>query len=180
MIRLDHFDSRDFGRGASAFREYLWWGVRFAIFSYMIPIPSTVKVALLRLFGAELGQGVVIRSRVNITFPWRFSCGDHVWIGDDVLILSLAKVCLGSHVCLSQRAFLCAGSHDCTKESFDLITMPIAIEDSCWIGANTFIGPGVTLRTNTVCGAGSVVMKDAGPNVLLAGNPSVVKKKLSE
>lgn len=178
MIKLNCFDSGGFTRGASALRELLWWGVRFAVFSHMIPVPSAVKVTLLRLFGAEVGQGVVIRSRVNITFPWRFSCGDHVWIGDEVFILSLARVRLGSHVCVSQRAFLCTGSHDFRCKSFELLADPIDVEDGCWVGASVFIGPGVVLKTNTVCGAGSVVTKDAGPNVLLLGNPARVKKTI--
>lgn len=40
-------------------------------------------------------MGVVIRSRVNITFPWKLEIGDHVWIGDEVLILSLERVLIG-------------------------------------------------------------------------------------
>ncbi len=127
---------------------------------------------VLRLFGAKVGYGVVIRSRVNITFPWRVEIGDHVWIGDEVLILSLDRVCIGSHVCISQRAFLCTGSHDYKKESFDLVTKPIVIEDSCWIAAGVFIGPGVTVKSNTVCAAGAVLVRDAGPRELLVGNPA--------
>ena len=50
-----------------------------------------------------------------------------MWIGDEVLILSLAPVKIGSNVCISQRAFLCTGSHDFRSEGFDLITKPIEI-----------------------------------------------------
>ena len=110
----------------------------------------------LRIFGAKVGRGVVIRSRVNITFPWRFSCGDHVWIGDEVLILSLAPVCLGSNVCISQRAFLCTGSHRFSRETFDLVTRPITIGDGCWIAAQAFVGPGVELPPGTLVKAGEV------------------------
>ena len=118
----------------------------------------------LRCFGATVGEGVVIRSRVNVTFPWNLSLGDHVWIGDEVLILSLAPVVIGSHVCISQRAFLCTGSHKFHRETFDLVTKPIVIEDGCWIAATVFVGPGVTIAKGTLCAAGSVVMKDLSTN----------------
>ena len=145
MIRLDQFSSHGFDRGAPRWKEALWWLTRSLLFAPWFPVPSALKVSALRLFGARLGRGVVIRSRVNITFPWRFECGDHVWIGDEVLILSLAPVKLGSHVCVSQRAFLCTGSHAFDSPSFDLITRPIEIGDGSWIGASAFVGPGAVL-----------------------------------
>jgi len=178
MINLSKFNNATFSRGDPRWQEALWWLCRSLSFAPWFPVPSPVKVAVLRCFGAKVGSGVVIRSRVNITFPWRFECGDHVWIGDEVMILSLDRVVLGSHVCLSQRAFLCTGSHDYTKASFDLITRPIVMGDGCWVGAQAFIGPGVVLRENTVCAAGSVVVKSAGPNELIGGNPAKVIRPL--
>jgi putative colanic acid biosynthesis acetyltransferase WcaF len=73
-----------------------------------------------------------------------------VWIGDEVLILSLDRVTIGSNGCLSQRAFLCTGSHDFSKESFDLITKPIVIGEGCWIAACAFIGPGAVIAPGTM------------------------------
>ncbi|MDA7932156.1 WcaF family extracellular polysaccharide biosynthesis acetyltransferase [Akkermansiaceae bacterium] len=150
MINLSKFNNSNFFRGAPKWKEALWWICRSLFFAPWFPIPSPVKVAFLRLFGAKVGAGVVIRSRVNITFPWKLEIGDHVWLGDEVMILSLDRVKIGSHVCISQRAFLCAGSHDFRKESFDLITKPIVIEDGCWICAQAFIGPGVTVPEGTM------------------------------
>ena len=158
-MRLDRFNNSGFDRGASKPKEALWWIVRSLLFAPWFPIPSAVKVAALRLFGAKVGNGVVIRSRVNITFPWKLSIGDHVWIGDEVLILSLAPVTIAPHVCISQRAFLCTGSHRFRSENFDLVTKPITIGEGCWITANVFIGPGVTLAPGTMCKAGEVVTK---------------------
>lgn len=156
MISLEKFDNGDFDRGAPKWKELLWWVVRSLFFAPWFPVPSCCKVSWLRIFGAKVGRGVVIRSRVNITFPWRFSCGDHVWIGDEVLILSLAPVCLGSNVCISQRAFLCTGSHRFSRETFDLVTRPITIGDGCWIAAQAFVGPGVELPPGTLVKAGEV------------------------
>ena len=171
-MRLDNYDNSDFSRGASKLKEVLWWVVRSLIFAPWFPVPSAIKVVALRAFGAKIGNGVVIRSRVNITFPWKLTIGDHVWIGDEVLILSLAPVMIASHVCISQRAFLCTGSHKFRSENFDLVTKPISIGEGCWIAANVFIAPGVTLEKGTLCSAGAVVLKSFGPDQVLVGNPA--------
>ena len=171
-MNLDRFDNSSFDRGASRLREILWWVVRSFLFAPWYPAPSLLKVAALRLFGASVGKAVVIRSRVNITFPWRLRIGDHVWIGDEVLILSLAPVMIGSHVCISQRAFLCTGSHDHASEAFDLVTAPITIGEGTWIGASVFVAPGVTLAPGTLCAAGAIVLRDTVAGARIGGNPA--------
>lgn len=169
---LSKFNNSTFFRGAPKWKEALWWLCRSLVFAPWFPIPSPVKVAVLRCFGAKVGTCVVIRSRVNITFPWKLEIGDHVWIGDEVLVLSLDRVVIGSDVCISQRAFLCTGSHDFRKETFDLITRPITIGDGCWIGAQAFVGPGVTIGTGSRCLAGAVVVKDVAAGKTVAGVPA--------
>jgi len=171
-MRLDQFDNSTFQRGASPLREVLWWCVRSLLFAPWFPVPSVLKVVALRLFGASVGTGVVIRSRVNITFPWRLTIGDHVWIGEEVVILSLAPVMIASHVCISQRAFLCTGSHDHSAEGFDLITAPISVGEGVWVAAGAFIGPGVSLEAGSLCAAGAVVMKSTQPGSRVGGNPA--------
>lgn len=163
-IQLDQFNNSDFDRGASRFKEGLWLLTRSLFFMSSLPLPSAFRSWLLRRFGAVVGKGVVIRSRVNITFPWRVTIGDHVWIAEEVLILSLANVTIGSHVCISQRAFLCTGSHDFDVPSFDLITEPIKINDHSWVAASAFVGPGTEVPSNTLVKAGSVITKSSYPD----------------
>lgn len=178
-MRLDLYDNSDFDRGASKFKEALWMLCKCAFFLNPFPWPSLLRVGLLRLFGARIGSGVVIRSGVNITFPWRFTAGDHVWIGEEVLILSLAPVTLGSQVCLSQRAYLCTGSHDWRRETFDLQTRPIIVEDSVWISSQAFVGPGVRIGNGCVVGAGAVVLKAVPEQSLVKGNPAIITPKIA-
>jgi putative colanic acid biosynthesis acetyltransferase WcaF len=149
-IRLDQFDNGDFHRGASRLQELVWMIAKAFLFQFHFPLPSRFRVFVLRCFGAKIGKGVVVRSGVNVTFPWKLVVGDHCWIGEDVLILSLAEVIIGNHCCISQRAFLCTGSHDFRKASFDLITMPITIEPHCWISACAFVAPGSTVPAGTM------------------------------
>jgi putative colanic acid biosynthesis acetyltransferase WcaF len=176
-LRLDRYDNSAFDRGAGRIKEGLWVLCKCAFFLTPFPWPSALRTALLRLFGAKLGLGVVVRSGANITFPWRFTAGDHVWIGEDVLVLSLAPVTLGSNVCLSQRAFLCSGSHAWRRETFDLRTRPIVVGDSVWIAAHAFVGAGVSIGNGSVVSAGTVVTESVPGNSLVRGNPATVVSK---
>ena len=180
LLRLDLYDNSDFDRGAHRLKEALWVLCKCLFFLNPFPWPSALRTSLLRLFGAQLGRGVVIRSGVNITFPWRFTVGNHVWIGDEVLILSLAQVTLGSHVCISQRAFLCTGSHDWRRETFDLQTRSIIVEDHVWISAQAFIGPGTNIGSHSVIGAGAVLLTNIPGNSLARGNPATISTRSSE
>ena len=171
---LSRYDNSEFRRGASRAKEFLWLLVRFWFFENPMPWPSSLRVALLRIFGAVVGNGVVIRENVNISFPWRLTIGDHVWIGEDVGILSLAQVTVESNVCISQRAYLCTGSHDFRSEAFDLVTKPITIRSGSWVAAGAIVLPGVTIGPNSLVAAGSVVNRDVPPSSVMRGNPAEV------
>jgi putative colanic acid biosynthesis acetyltransferase WcaF len=89
---------------------------RCLFFQNALPWPTHLRMTLLRAFGAKIGRHVIILANVNISFPRRLQVGDHVWIGEDVGILSLAQVTIESNVCISQRAYLCTGSHEFRRE----------------------------------------------------------------
>ncbi len=146
-------------------------------FRTSLPWPSVWRVALLRAFGARVGVGVILRAKINVSFPWRLTVGDHVWLGEEVMILSLAPVTIESHVCVSQRSFLCTGSHNFRSRHFDLITRPITIRERSWIAAQVFIAPGVEIGPGSMVAAGSVVSQDVPPGVLVRGNPAEVVRE---
>lgn len=175
-MNLSSYDNSDFDRGAPRWKESLWVVVRCLFFQTSFPWPSEVRVALLRAFNAKIGNGVIIRANVNISFPWRLVVGDHVWIGEDVGILSLAQVTIESNVCISQRAYLCTGSHDFRREDFKLKVAPIKINDRVWIAACAFIAPGVEVGSGAVVSAASAVFENVPPNSLVRGNPAVASQ----
>ncbi len=175
---LSQYSVAHFDRGASRLKEVAWVIIKCIFFQTPWPWPSGLRVWFLRLFGAKMGDGVVIRANVNITFPWRLTLGDHVWIGEEATILSLAQVTVESNVCISQRAYLCAGSHDFRSATFDLQTKPITIHSGCWIAAQAFVGMGVEVGEGSVVSAGSVLLESVPPRSFVRGNPAIVVKTL--
>ena len=172
-IQLKNYQA-SFDRGAHPFKELLWLFSKIVFFRIPIPLPSAFRCFVLRMFGANIGEGVVIRAGVDITFPWRLTIGDFSWIGEEVKILNLNDVIIGSNCCVSQRAFLCTGSHNFASEGFDLITDKITVSDSSWIAAQVFVGPGVSIGPSSMIAAGSMIARNVEANQMAIGNPARV------
>lgn len=130
-----------------------------------------VKRWLLRVFGASVGRGVVLKPHVRIKFPWCCQLGNDCWIGEDVWIDNLANVQIANDVCLSQGAYLCTGSHDHRSTTFDLIVKPIVIEEQAWVAARSVVLQGVTIGQGAVVAAGSVVTGDVESGMIVGGSP---------
>jgi putative colanic acid biosynthesis acetyltransferase WcaF len=174
MTRIcnDLFDARrGLNRGRSKPVEALWYLLKCFLFLTPLPVPSSIKCSILRWFGAHVGRGVVIKPRVNIHFPWRLSIGDHTWIGEEVFILNFEPVTIGAHCCLSQRAFVCTGNHDYREPDMPYRNRPIVIEDGAWIGAQSFVSPGVTIGSEAVITVGSIVTENQPAQMICSGNP---------
>lgn len=140
---------------------------------------SSVKVRLLRCFGAKIGKGVVIKPSVNIKYPWNLSIGDYTWIGENVWIDNLVQVTIGSNVCVSQGAMLLCGNHNYKKSTFDLMVGKIVLEDGCWVGAQSVVCPGITLHSHAVLGVASVANKNLDAYTIYQGNPAhMVRKRI--
>ena len=176
-VDLSKFSSGDFDRGAGPLKEGFWTLASLFLFRLCPLKLSGLKCAVLRAFGAKIGRGVVIKPRVTITFPWKLTVGDHVWLGEECWLLNLAPIVIESNVCISQRAFLCTGNHDYKSPSFDLITRAISVEQGAWIGAGAFVGPGVAVGNHAVLTAGSVATADLQASGIYRGNPAVFVKE---
>lgn len=173
-VDLSSYRQGDYQPGRNAVVRALWYFTSLFWFeSGWFPFRG-VKAFLLRLFGARVGSGVVIKPHVRIKFPWRLTVGDHVWIGQGVWIDNLADVTIGNHCCVSQEAYLCTGSHDHRRPTFDLMTAPIVLEEGSWIGARAMVLPGRTIGPHAVVAAGSVVTKDVPAEAIVGGNPAAV------
>ena len=176
-VDLSRYSPGQFDRGAGIFKESLWLIISLVLFRLCPFSFSALKRLMLRAFGARIGRNVTIKPQVKITFPWKLTIGDHVWLGEECWLLNLERIIIGNNVCISQRAFLCTGSHNNKLPTFDLITKQIKVEDGAWIGAGAWVGPGVKVGNHTVLAAGSIATKDLEPFGIYRGNPAVFLKQ---
>lgn len=175
MIDLSLYN-HDYDHGGMS-KRILWLLISSLLFETKLPVPSRLKVSILRFFGARIGTGVIIKPLVKIKYPWNITVGDNSWVGESVWIDNLANVYIGNNCCLSQGSYLLTGNHDYKSIKFDLLIKPVFIEDGSWVGARAIVCPGVTLKKLSILAVGSVATKDLDESCVYQGNPAVYKKK---
>lgn len=169
--RLDQFKVPPGFRGRSAIQVQLWWLVECSLFRWSPQFMYGFRRLLLRAFGAKVGVGVVVRPSVRVTYPWNLTLGDYVWIGDDVVLYSLAPIKVGRNSVVSQKSYICAGDHDYTDVSFPIRGVPVTIGEENWIATDVFVAPGVTIGDGNVIGARSSVFSNIGDGMVCLGSP---------
>jgi putative colanic acid biosynthesis acetyltransferase WcaF len=176
-VRLDTYDNSWYNPGAGTLKRTIWFLVNVLFFINPFNPSSTLKVFLLRLFGAIIGKGVVIKPAVNIKYPWFLKIGDYAWIGEKVWVDNLTFVSIGNHTTISQGAILLTGNHDFKSVNFDLRLGKIILEDGVWIGAKAVVCPEVICNSHSVLTAGSVAISNLEPYIIYQGNPALAKRK---
>ena len=148
----------------------------------------------------KLGKDVKIFAYVNL-----YGCeiGDNSKVGAFVEIQKNAKI--GANVKVSTHTFICEGvtieddvfvGHNVsfindkyprstipggglqTEEDWKVV--PTLVKRGASVGTSTTVLCGVTIGENSIIGAGSVVTKDIPPNVVAAGVPARVLRKLND
>lgn len=116
-------------------------------------------------------------------YGYNIEVGKNFFANYNCTILDVAKVVIGDNCMLAPNVSIYTAGHPvdaelrATRLEFGI---GITIGDNVWIGGNAVICPGVHIGDNVVIGAGSVVTKDIPSDVIAAGNPARVIRKLTE
>lgn len=173
--RLAGFSGAGYDKGRNVHWQIAWMLVSGLLTSrWWCPLALRIKV--LRAFGAQIGDGVLIRHNVRIHWPWKLTVGADSWIGEDVWILNLEPVTIGRDVCISQAVLLCTGSHDRRSRTFEFDNGPITVGDGAWLAARVTVLRGVSVGARSVVGATALVSRDVPADaVLVAGSATAVQ-----
>ena len=83
--RLATFDPSTEDIGGPRWKLALWFAIQEGLWSRWW-FPRRMRPRLLRRFGADVADSVVIREHVYIHVPWRLIVGADAWIGRGVEI----------------------------------------------------------------------------------------------
>ena len=172
MRDLSSFTRIGYDKGRCVAVQAAWFAVQNLVFRKWW-CPARLRVALLRAFGATVGQRVLVRHDVRVLWPWKLSIGDNAWIGEGAWLLNLEPIDVGSDVCVSQDALLCTGSHDHRTDDFRYRNAPIRLDHGCWVGARAVVLPGVTVGPGAVVAANMTASHDGSAGTVLVPGSAV-------
>lgn len=151
---------------------YLWSACELLLVTNPWQISSALRVRVLRWFGADIGDGVTIRPRTRIKFPWKLHIGSRSWIGEGVWLHNQDHIFIGHDVVISQEAFLTTGSH-AHRRDMALITRPIHIGPGAWVTSRCMVLGGANIGSSALIQPMSLVgAQKVGQGEVWGGNPA--------
>lgn len=136
---------------------------------------------LLKKLLGKTKKTFLIEQNFFCDYGYNIEIGENFYSNHNLVILDPAKVTFGDNVFIGPNCGFYTARHPVdSKERITFIedSKPISVGDNVWFGGNVTVLAGVTIGSNTVIGAGSVVTKDIPSNVVAAGNPCQVIRNL--
>ena len=160
------------------------FGIQDAMAEYnrLLPSQTEERAAFLKRIFGKVGRNC------NILPPFRCDYGYHIEVGDNFfanynfIVLDGNYVRIGDNVWIAPNVGIYAARHpfDVEERIGGLeYAFPVTIGDNVWIGAGVQIIGGVTIGSNSVVAAGSVVIRDVPEGTLVAGNPCREIRKIT-
>lgn len=152
---------------------YLWALAELLLLRNPLQPSSRVRAHVLRWFGAHIGQGVILRPGLRVTFPWKLTIGDRSWLGENVWLHNQDQLRVGADVVLSQQTFVTTGTH-AFRADMALTTKPVHIEDGVWVTSRCTVLGGTRIGRSAVILPTAVVRGIIPAGVLFGPPRSVV------
>lgn len=165
-----------FSLGNRIFRVF--WGMAWLALARFTPPPlHGWRRLVLRAFGARIGAATRVHGSVRIWHPGNLELGANVLVGPGAILYNQGQICVGDYSVISQRAHLCASTHDIADDNFQLVCRPIDLGTRCWVAAEAFVGPGVTMAPRSILGARGALFADTIEGGVYGGNPARLLKE---
>ena len=132
----------------------------------------------------KIGHNVVIDRNVKIYGPENIVIGDNTTINSGVILQSCqnGKIEIGKNVTISYNTIIltCGLNLPIRPPNKTHFSKDVLINDGVWIGVNVTILPGVSIQSNSVVAAGSVVTKDLPANGIYGGIPAKLIRSIND
>lgn len=147
------------------------------------PSLRTEREKIIHKLFERTGKNCWIESPFNCDYGYNISVGDNFYTNTNCCILDCAKVTIGSNVWIGPNVGIYTPEHAFDSEERTKgyeHALLVEIGNNVWICGGVTITGGVKIGSNTIIGAGSIVTKDIPNNVIAAGNPARIIRKITE
>ena len=145
------------------------------------PGDSKKRKELLHKLIMNTGKQVLIEPPFYCDYGSNICLGENFYANFNCVILDVNKVVIGKNCLLAPNVQIYTATHPVEPEirlEGKELGFPITIGDNVWIGGGSIICPGVSIGNNVTIGAGSIVTRDIPDNVVAAGNPCRILKRI--
>lgn len=145
------------------------------------PLDLEKRQEAIRGLLGKVGDRCVVEQPLFCTYGYNITVGDNFFLNINGKLMDSGKITIGNNVFIAPDVCIITEEHAMNVEQRVEgleYTHPVTVGDNVWICAGAMILPGVTIGSNSVIGAGSVVTKDIPPNSLAVGNPCQVIRTL--
>lgn len=145
------------------------------------PLDRDARQKAIRGILGAAGENCVVEQPLFCTYGYNTTVGNNFFLNTNGKLMDSGKITIGDNVFIAPNVCIITEEHamDVEQRAAGLeYTHPVTIGDNVWICAGVIVLPGVTIGSNSVIGAGSVVTKDVPPNSLAVGNPCQVIRPL--
>ncbi|MBQ5544112.1 MAG: sugar O-acetyltransferase [Clostridia bacterium] len=128
-------------------------------------------------------EGAWINPPFYCDYGFNIEVGSNFFANYNCTMLDVAKITIGDNCFMAPNVAIYTAGHPIHPDSRNSMYeygIPVTIGDNVWIGGNVVICPGVTIGSNCVIGAGSVVTKDIPDWSIAAGNPCKVIRPITD
>lgn len=138
-----------------------------------------------RLLDALLGYAndAWIQPPFFCDYGYNIKLGSKVFFNFNCVVLDVMPVTIGSNVLFGPAVQIYTATHPLSaaeRRTWLESAKPVSIGSDVWVGGGAIICPGVTIGDRSVIGAGSVVTRSIPADVVAAGNPCRVIRRLTE
>jgi maltose O-acetyltransferase len=160
-------------------RNRVFWVVqgllKYVAFDWCV----SLRRVMYRPFFAHAGRHLTIHDGVLIKFPDEIRFGHEVTVSPGCILVGRGGLSIGNDVMIGAGSKIVTTSHETDRTDIPmrlqgLSANPIVIEDDVWLGFDTKVLPGVTIRRGAIVGAGSVVVDEIAAWSVAAGAPARV------
>ena len=152
-------------------------------YNALSPSDNAGKHAILKdLLGSIGDDAIIVNQPFYCDYGKQIRVGKRFFANFNFTVLDEAPVTIGDDCFIGPNVSIytaCHSTDPVERNSRREWAEPVTVGDNVWIGGSVTILPGVSIGDNVTVGAGSVVTRDIPSNVVAAGNPCRVIKKLS-